>query len=180
MADDKKDPWLNYMAFTTVFFALFATLSTFKGGGFSTKAVISQALASDQWAYYQAKGVKQNLYEVQVQNLKLASGILPPGTPDAVRAQYAVALEKAEGNVAKYEKDKDEISDKAKAYETARDAATEHGKPMGYAVILLQVAIVLSSVAGLMKRKLLWQLALPFGLLGMVLFADGFLLFYPL
>ena len=47
MSDDKKEPWLNYMAFTTVFFALFATLSTFKGGGFSTRAVISQALFFD-------------------------------------------------------------------------------------------------------------------------------------
>ena len=58
MAEEKKEPWLNYLALTTVIFAVCATLSTLKGGGFSTRAVMSQSQASDQWAYYQAKGVK--------------------------------------------------------------------------------------------------------------------------
>ena len=35
MAEEKKEPWLNYLALTTVIFAVCATLSTFKGGGFS-------------------------------------------------------------------------------------------------------------------------------------------------
>ena len=38
MADDKKEPWLNLVALTTVIFAVCATLSTFKGGGFSTRS----------------------------------------------------------------------------------------------------------------------------------------------
>ena len=41
MAEEKKDPWLSYLALTTVIFAVCATLSTFKGGGYSTKSVIS-------------------------------------------------------------------------------------------------------------------------------------------
>ena len=65
MADDKKEPWLNLLALTTVILAVCATLATFKGGGFSTKTVLNQAMASDQWAYYQAKGIKGNLYEVE-------------------------------------------------------------------------------------------------------------------
>ena len=31
MADDKKEAWLNYLALTTVVFAVCATLATFKG-----------------------------------------------------------------------------------------------------------------------------------------------------
>ena len=65
--EDKKDPWLNYLALTTVIFAVCATLSTFKGGGYSTRSVISQAQASDQWAYYQAKSGKQNLSELALE-----------------------------------------------------------------------------------------------------------------
>ena len=34
MADEKKEPWLNYLALTTVVLAVCATLSTLKGGGF--------------------------------------------------------------------------------------------------------------------------------------------------
>jgi len=43
MAEEKKEPWLNYLALTTVIFAVCATLSTFKGGGFSTRSVLNQS-----------------------------------------------------------------------------------------------------------------------------------------
>ncbi|MCG6537170.1 MAG: DUF4337 domain-containing protein, partial [Syntrophales bacterium LBB04] len=56
------DRWLNYVAMSTVILAVAATLSTFLGNKFSTKAVLSQTQASDQWAYYQAKGIKSVLY----------------------------------------------------------------------------------------------------------------------
>ena len=69
MAEEKKEGWLNLLALTTVILAVCATLATFKGGGHSTKAVLSQSQASDQWAYYQAKGIKGNLYEVEALSL---------------------------------------------------------------------------------------------------------------
>ena len=50
---DTKEPLMDYLALTTVILAVCATLSTFKGGGYSTHSVISQAQASDQWAYFQ-------------------------------------------------------------------------------------------------------------------------------
>ncbi len=65
MAEEKKERWLSYLALTTVIFAVCATLSTFKGGGFSTKSVLAQTQASDQWAYYQSKSIKSYLYELQ-------------------------------------------------------------------------------------------------------------------
>jgi len=50
MAEEKKEPWLNYLAMTTVLFAVCATLSTLKGGGYGSKAIMSQSQASDEWA----------------------------------------------------------------------------------------------------------------------------------
>jgi hypothetical protein len=178
MSDDKKEPWLNYMAFTTVIFALFATLSTFKGGGFSTLSVISQAKASDQWAYYQAKGVKENLYELQKDSLEVQRDVLPANAPEKVKQRYQDAIDKVTAGIKKYDGEKADIKKTAQDFESQRDEAKKHGAPLGYALILLQIAIVLSSIAGLMKRKVLWQLALPLGIAGMVFFIDGlFLLF---
>jgi hypothetical protein len=54
-----------------VIFAVCATLSAFKGGGFSTRSVMSQSQASDQWAYFQAKGIKSYLYELQTEKLEM-------------------------------------------------------------------------------------------------------------
>jgi hypothetical protein len=58
MAEEKKEKWLTYMAITTVLIAVAATLSTFKGGGFSTRSLLNQTLASDQRTYYQSKSIK--------------------------------------------------------------------------------------------------------------------------
>ena len=73
---EKKETWINYLAFTTVIFAALATLSTFKGGGFSSRSVVFQAQASDQWAYFQAKSIRESLYRIQKENLNLQIGLL--------------------------------------------------------------------------------------------------------
>ncbi len=177
--EDKKDPWLNHLALTTVIFAVCATLSTFKGGGYSTRSVISQAQASDQWAYYQAKSIKANLYQIQRERLQLEFDTLPADAPASKRAAYQAKLDDYSAKIKKYDAEKEDIQRTAHELESKRDEAQRHGQPMGLAVIFLQIAILLSSVAGLFKRRELWLCALPLGLIGLVLFANGFLLFLP-
>ncbi|MBC7452733.1 MAG: DUF4337 domain-containing protein [Massilia sp.] len=177
MADDKKEPWLNYLALSTVILAVCATLSTFKGGGYSTRSVISQAQASDQWAYYQAKSIKENIYQLQREKVQLDLATLDQNAPAAKVAAFRAALAGYEKKVDKYAKEKIDIEQKAVQLEKQRDDAQLNGRPFGLAVILLQIAILISSIAALIKRKMLWYAALPVGLLGIVYFADGFLLF---
>ena len=173
---DTKQPWMDYLALTTVILAVCATLSTFKGGGYSTHSVISQAQASDQWAYFQAKGTKLNLYEIQLGQMQLQQLSLPKQGP--ITEAYAKKAADYQNKIAHYEQDRKDIENKARGLESERDEAQRHSKPFGIAVIFLQVAILLNSIAGLMKRKLIWLLSLPVGLAGLVYFADGFLLFY--
>ncbi len=174
MAEEKKEPWLNYLALTTVILAVCATLSTFKGGGFSTRSVMSQSQASDQWSYYQAKSIKSYMYQMQKENLELRMRELPKG----VNAQsYHDKIDDYARKVEKYEQEKIEIQDKAKELEAARDEAQKHSRAFGMAIIFLQISILLSSIAGLLKKKPVWYVGLATGAVGMVFFADGFFLF---
>ena len=177
MSDEQKDPWMNYLALTTVIFAVCATLSTFKGGSYSTRSVISQAQASDQWAFFQAKSIRESMYRLQKDNVALAVAVLPKSAGQDVQDRYQAEMKKCEENIAKYEHEKADIQQEAKRLESMRDDAQHHGQPFGLAVIFLQVAILLSSVAGLFKRKPIWYLALPIGVLGTVCFLDGIFLF---
>lgn len=176
---EKKETWINYLAFTTVIFAALATLSTFKGGGFSSRSVVFQAQASDQWAYFQAKSIRESLYRIQKENLSLQLGLLPNNVAPEEKEKITQALVQADSKLEKYETEKNAIEKAARALEQNRDEAQTHGKPLGLAVIFLQIAIVLSSIGGLLKRKEVWYLGLPIGLAGITLFADGFLLFLP-
>ena len=178
MADSMKEPWMNHLALTTVIFAVCATLSTFKGGGYSSRSLISQAQASDQWAYYQAKNIRANMYHEQAENLALEKSVHPNASNAEVAAKFDAAIAVANEKVKKYESEKSAIQDSAKNLEAIRDDAQRHGKPYGVSVIFFQVAILLSSVSGLFKRKWLWYVALPFGLVGIAFFVNGFWLFW--
>ncbi len=74
MAEEKKELWLNCLALTTVILAVCATLSTFKGGGYSTRSVLAQSQAADQWSYFQAKGIKGYLFPPRFREGKLQRG----------------------------------------------------------------------------------------------------------
>jgi len=177
MAEEKKEPWLNYLALTTVILAVCATLATFKGGGFSTRSVMSQTQASDQWAFYQAKSIKGYLYEMQKDKLELESAALGAKAPQGVREAYAKRIDDYGRKIGKYEGEKTQIQRDAKRFETVRDDAQRHSQAFGIAVIFLQIAILLSSIAALLKKKYVWLIGLAVGAAGVVCFVNGFFLF---
>lgn len=176
MAEEKKEPWLNYLALTTIIFAVAATLSTFKGGGFSTRSVLSQEQASNKWSYFQSKGMKQYLYETQRDMLVLDVQRIS-ASEKAVVASYQAKIDEYEQNVKRYEKEKEQIKKDAEAFEATRDEAKKHSNEFGLAVIFLQISILISSIAALIKRKYLWVIGIVVGAVGLFYFVNGFLLF---
>lgn len=176
MAEEKKEPWLNYLALSTVILAVCATLATFKGGGYSTRSVMSQTQASDQWAFYQAKSIKGYIYEMQKDRLELEkkSGTIPGG----MLQDYNKLIEEYGNKVLKYDQEKTAIQNEAKRFESIRNDAQSHSQIFGIAVIYLQIAILLSSIAALLKIKTVWYLALGIGTVGIIYFANGFLLLF--
>ncbi len=175
MAEEKKELWLKLMPATTVVFAVCATLCTFKGGGFSSKSVLTQAKASDQWAYYQAKGIKLVICEQQKENLEL-------NLHDQKDPAYIADLEKRiiadVEKIKKYTTDKDTIEAQAHALEAQQADAKNHADTCGFGVIFLQISILFSSIAALVKKSPLWYLSLAVGIAGIVEFIDGLFLFW--
>ena len=169
----KKESWLNYLALTTVIFAVCATLSTLKGGGYGSKAVMSQEQASDQWSYYQAKSIKGDLYGLQRDKLNLE---LKVGARGAA-AEYREKVQFYQTEINRYNGEKEEIKKKAYVLEASRDDAQKHSGAFGLAAMFLQIAILLSSIAALMKQKYFWYLGLASGVSGLIYFFNGFFLF---
>jgi hypothetical protein len=178
MAEEPKENWLNYLALTTVILAVCATLSTFKGAGYSTRSVLSQTQAANQWAYYQAKSIKGYLYEIQKESLDLESKKDKIKGSKALAGEYEKKIEMYAQKINKYDAEKAEISKEAKKLEILRDDAQRHTGIFGLAVIFLQIAILLSSIAALMKKKGVWVVGVATGVVGLVYFANGFLLFF--
>ncbi len=164
---EKRDSWTKYVSLTMVCIAVLAAIATLKGGGFSTRtlkemneATFNQAEASDKWSFFEAKSIKENLYEIELEHLQAA---LP---------MDATAVDKMKAKIAKYEKDKADITAQAKSFEDKRDASrqtavrvAEHSKQMGLSITLFQIAIALGAMCLIVKKKPLWIVSTLFGLL---------------
>jgi len=174
MAGEKKESWLNYLALTTVVFAVCATLSTLKGGGFATRAVMSQSQASDQWSYYQAKSIKGYLYELQKEKLELDAKTLKGG---ALKTDLEKRIAGYGDKIKRYDDEKKEIMRKAEDLEKQRNDSQRHSGAFGLAAMFLQIAILLSSIAALMKQKYFWLIGIGTGCIGLLYFVNGFVLF---
>ncbi len=174
MSEEKGARWLNYLAITTVVLAVFATLATFNGGKYSTKSVISQNQASNKWAHFQSKSIKSYQNELQAEKLALDLKAMSPENAARVQDDFRKAIDSCKAKVARYEKEKELLSVEAKALEDLRDDCQCHGKYFGFAIIFLQIGILLCAVAGFIKNKALWLASIALGVIGVYFFVQGF------
>lgn len=172
--EKKRERWINYLAVTTVLLAVCATLSSFKLEHFSVESVLKQVMASDQWAFYQAKGTKGYLYELQKEKLELELKTIEKTASADLAQDYREKIESYGRQAKRYDKEKEDIMKEAKHLEKERDEAHERRELFGKSIIFLQMGILLCSVAALMKRKSLWGLGSLVGIFGIAYFAYGF------
>ena len=167
---EMRERWTKYVSLTMVIIAVLAAIATLKGGGFSTRtlkemneATFNQTQASDQWSFFEAKSIKQNLYEIELDHLSAG-----PSTD-------AAALAKMKAKIEKYDQEKADITTLAKKFEATRDEArqtalrvAEHSKQMGLAITLFQIAIALGAMCLIVKKKPLWIVSSVLGILATV------------
>lgn len=165
---------LRQIALTTALFAALAALAALRAGStvnealvFKTEAARLQAEASDQWTYYQAKGIKAAVQEAS-RTSWLAIGKEPPPV--------------YEQNQKRYSEEQSEIQKKAKDLEKERDEKSNEADHLlhahhwfAYSVAILQVAIALGAVGALTRNRLVWGLSLLTGLGASILFVMAIL-----
>lgn len=150
-AKEHETGWSMYVAISTAMVAVLAALAGLMAGHHSNEALIDQIKASDQWSFYQAKGIKAEIKAMGVN-----------GVVDAAA-------------VAKYKKDQEAIKEKAEENEKSSEAHLTHHVLLARSVTLFQVAIAISAIAILTKRKPMWFAGLFFSAIGIVFFVLGLL-----
>ena len=164
---------LRTIALTTAIFAALAAIASLKAGGsvnealaLKTEATRLQAEASDQWTYYQAKGLKATVTEL-AKNSWAALDKKPPEELDNSQERYAEDQRKSKERAEELEKRRDEKGEEA-------DHLMHQHHFFAQAVALLQVAIALGAVAALTRKRIVWVGSALLGLLGAGVFAWPF------
>jgi hypothetical protein len=143
-------PWLRWLALSSACFAVIAAIASLKSGHAANEALLKQSQATDQWAYYQAKGNKAATRLAE-------SDILAELHADANR----VAAIRAD--VEKYGHEQDEIKAEAQHLEKeSKEDLTRHER-FASTVTLLQVAIGLSAIGALIESRKVWLASLVAG-----------------
>jgi hypothetical protein len=151
--------------------ATFMALCNVKDGNIVQGMAQAQANAVDQWSYFQAKGMKQNLAEATLDQLQLQRAMLTdPKFAPMLDAKIAVYQKQ----VKKYEKEKADIRANAEGQQKEYDRLNVHDDQFDMSDACLSVAIALFGVTALTKKRWLLILAVLFMFFGVLFGLAGF------
>lgn len=159
-AEESKEQWVMGVALSSAFLAAFAAVAALMAGYHANEAMIDRIKSSDQWSYYQSKGIKSGVLGNKVDLLK---SLKKPVKEDDLK------------KIEQYKEDQEKISEEAKKFEESSEGHLKHHETLAHSVTLFQVAIAVGAIAALTRRKPFWFVSLGFGVIGMVFFALGFL-----
>ena len=159
-AHESHDRWSMKIALTTALIAVFAAITGLIAEHKANEALIAQIQSSDQWAYYQAKGVKSEIYN---------------SANEVLAAQHLSLPQEKQEKITHYKEEQAEI--KAKAEELQNEAnrnLAKHSK-LSLGITLFQIAIAISAIAILTRRRFLWYISIAFSAAGLIYLLLGLL-----
>ena len=164
------------VALTTAVYAVALAITSLGGNNATKEMLLAQQQASDQWAFYQAKVIREHQYRAQA--LRLEAELLERGAamrPEA-RAKYEELQKKFAEEEKRYNAEKKDIEKDARKLEQERDVNKARDPNFDFAEVLLQIAIVAASVSILSTSRPLFGLSIAFAVAGSVLCLNGYLL----
>jgi predicted histidine transporter YuiF (NhaC family) len=153
-AEEKREKWTLLVALSTALMAVLAAGAGLLAGHHANEALIARVKASDDWNLYQSKSIKQEI---------------------AVNTDLIMHSQDHSAAIAKYDKDKaDAMNDAREAEHESEEHLSKH-VPLASAVTIFQIAIAISAIAILTRRKALWIGGLVLTCAGIVFFVLGIL-----
>ena len=164
----RENPSLAPVSLTMAVLAVLVAVVSLAGHRAHTEEVVKQAKASDQWAYYQAKNIREHEDQLFA-DLSSVVASKDAGAMDKFRDKSAQEADR-------YKHEKGEIQDAAKELE--REVALEEKRADRYdlAELFLEIALVITSITLLSGRRIFWYLGILSGVVGVVVAVTGLII----
>lgn len=176
-----QDRFKQRAAITIAIMAMLLAITSLGGSNAGKEALNNNITASNYFNFFQAKNMRQTAYSLAADQFEL-SWANDPALPAEARAALQKKLADYRKTVARYESEPDtqegkkELMTRAREHEAARDHALKQDPYFDYAEALLQIGIVLISVAIVADAIWLSYLGGLLGVFGTLLMLNGFLL----
>ena len=180
LEEKKSTLFTRRVALTTAIYAVILAIASLGGNNATKEMLLAQQQASDLWAHYQAKSIREN--QVRVQKQRLEADLIERGSAvkPAGRQRLERLLNEYTEQERHYNTDKKEIEKEAKAREHERDLYRTRDPYFDYGEALLQISIVLASIAILSNSLPVFAVSLVMAVCGAIFTVNGFLLFFTL
>jgi hypothetical protein len=158
--------------------ALFLAIAETLGKGAQTEALSYNVEASNLWAFFQAKTIRQTAVRTAAETVELTR---PQVTDPAVADATAKRLDAWQKTVARWESEPEtgegrkELSARAKQVEAKRDTALARYHHYEVASAAFQIAIVLASATVITGAMILAWISIGVGVVGLAFAAIGLL-----
>jgi shikimate kinase len=189
---EAEDKFRERAAMLIAILAMLLAVGSLGGGNVAEDMIHNNIKASDTWAFFQAKNVRQTQYRLAADELEVQ--LANPGLSPEVRAALQKKVDAYRATVTRYDDEPDpaapadslrgegkkQLSAQARRYESLRERAGAQDSNFDYSEVAFQLAIVLGSVAILaLSRKVLY-ISIGLGVIGALLMLNGFMLMFPL
>ena len=163
----RRDPSLKPVSLTMAVLAVLVATVTLLGHRTHIEQVIAQSKASDQWSYYQAKGVRRHNFEAFAELLGALTS-KDEAREEKARERFLLQAEK-------YREDQAEIEKEARKLEQEVIMAGRRANRFNLGEVFLEIALVVTSITLLTSNRGYWVMGMVFAALGVVVAATGFL-----
>ena len=161
------NPQLFPVTITMSILAVFIAVTSLFGHRSITEEIMAQNKATDQWAYYQAKSIRKHSNE-QFADLLNVIDAKDKALIDKLKESYKKESEK-------YDSEQKEIEADARKLEDETGVQHKKGDRFDFGELLLEAALVITSMTLLTKWRTFWFAGMLIGLVGIVIGISGFL-----
>ena len=166
------------VALTTAIFAVLLAITSLGGNNAMKEMLLAQQQASDQWAFYQSKVIREHFYKIEKMRVEADLHQWSASMKPEVREKYETMLRTMSDEELRYNAEKKKIEQAAKDLEHDRDINRSKDPYFDYAEVLLQISIVMASISILAVSRYMFFFALIAAGLGSLFMLNGYLLIF--
>jgi hypothetical protein len=193
-ARQQADRFKTRAAIVIATLAMLLALASLGGDNATKDTINSNIQASDTYAFYQAKNVRQTSNQLAADALEAMLVAQGPALSSEAREDIQGRIDRYKATVARYDSEPDpaapsdplkgegkkELLARAQSLEARRDRAQAQDPNFDSSTALYQIAIVLGSVSIVAASSRVLLAAIGLGVVATVLMLNGFFLLFPL
>jgi len=158
-AEHAREKWVLGVALSSALLAGFAAVCSLMAGHHANEAMISQIESTDQWGYFQSKGIKETALTSKAEILEALGKPSSPADKE---------------KVAQYQQDKEVIAKKADELEKEAQTHLRTHEVLASSVTMFQIAIAVGAISVLIRSRPFWLVSLAIGAVGIAFLIQSF------